>query len=112
MNEKFWKLLENLVKTNGVTVDRVKGSTHPRYPEYVYPLDYGFINNTKSSDDAEIDVWIGSNASGQVTGVLNTSDPLKGDVEIKVLIDCTPEEMQLALAANNRGNMGAVLLSR
>jgi inorganic pyrophosphatase len=112
MNEKFWKLLENLVETNGITVDRAKGSTHPRYPEYIYPLDYGFINKTKSSDGAEMDAWIGSNTSALVTGVLTTLDPVKGDVEIKVLIDCTSKEMQLALAASNRGDMGAVLLSR
>lgn len=112
MNEKFWTLLENLVEANGVTIDREKGSSHPRYPDYVYPLDYGFINNTKSSDGAGIDVWMGSDTSMLVTGVLTTLDPVKNDVEIKVLIDCTSEEMQLALAASNRGDMGAVLLPR
>jgi inorganic pyrophosphatase len=112
MNEKFWTLLENLVKTNGITIDRAKGSIHPRYPEYMYPLDYGFINNTKSSDGAEIDAWVGSDSSTLVGGVLITFDPLKGDVEIKVLFDCTSDEMQLALTASNRGDMGAVLLSR
>jgi hypothetical protein len=39
-------------------------------------------------------------------------DPVKGDIEIKVLVDCMPEEMQLALTASNRGGMSAVLLSR
>jgi inorganic pyrophosphatase len=112
MNEKFWTLLEKLVQANGVTIDRAKGSPHPRYPDYIYPLDYGFINGTKSSDGAEIDVWVGSSTGRRVTGVLTTLDPLKKDVEIKVLVDCTPDEMQLALAASNRGAMGAVLLAR
>ncbi len=112
MNEKFWTHLEALVEANGVTEERLKGSAHPRYPEYIYPLDYGFINNTKSSDGAEMDAWMGSGTSRLVTGALLTLDPVKGDVEVKVLIDCTPGEMQLALAASNRGDMGAVLLSR
>lgn len=112
MNEKFWTLLENLVEANGITIDRAKGSTHPRYTNYTYPLDYGFINGTKGGDGAEIDAWVGSNTSGLVNGVLATLDSVKGDAEIKVLVDCTPAEMQVALDATNQGGMGAVLLSR
>jgi len=112
MNDKFWQQLDRLVATNGVKVERPKGSAHPRYPEYIYPVDYGFIPGTKSSDDAEMDVWIGSEDKSHVSGVLITSDPQKSDIEIKVLVGCSPEETEAALASSNRGEMSAILVTR
>lgn len=33
-------------------IDRPKGSAHPRYPEFIYKVDYGYLKNTSSIDDA------------------------------------------------------------
>lgn len=112
MNNKLWVQLETLIKSNGTAIDRPKGSPHPRYPEYIYPLDYGFINNTKSNDGAETDVWLGSDDRTKVSGILVACDLIKSDVEIKVLVGCTSAEMQTALEATNRGAMVASLFLR
>ena len=110
MNEQFYSSLDDLVATNGYSVDRPKGSAHPRYPEYIYPVNYGYINTTKSTDGAEIDAWIGTSGSS-VTGII-ALDPVKGDSEMKVCIGCTQSEKSLALEANNRGTMTAILIDR
>ncbi len=49
-----------LIVTNSLVIDRPKGSSHPRYPHVIYPLDYGYLENTTSSDGDGIDVWLGS----------------------------------------------------
>lgn len=111
MNEGFFRSLDELVQKNGLTVDRPKGSAHPRYPEYIYPLDYGFINGTTSTDKAEIDAWIGE-GEPRVSGIIVTFDPIKRDSEMKVCVGCGPDELQAALASNSRGDMRAILVAR
>jgi inorganic pyrophosphatase len=96
----FWQSMADVLISNPVSIDRPKGSSHPRYPQVIYPLDYGFLENTTSSDGGGIDVWIGSlnsvaNNQGAktLTGILCTFDTLKRDAEIKLLIGCTEEDI-------------------
>ena len=91
----FWHAMTDLIATGSILIDRPKGSTHPRYGEAIYPLDYGYLENTTSSDGGGIDVWLGSlstikeNANAKMlTGILCTFDTLKRDAEIKLLIGC------------------------
>ena len=94
--------MSELIMSHPIIIDRPKGSTHPRYGEAVYPLDYGYLDNTTSSDGGGIDVWLGSlnpvvedrNAK-TLTGILCTFDTLKRDAEIKLLIGCTEKDIQI-----------------
>ena len=77
---------------------------HPRYCEVVYLLDYGYRENTSSSDGSGIDVWLNSlktippRVDDEIlTGILCTFDTLRRDAEIKLLIGCTPEEIEIIL---------------
>ena len=63
----------------------------------MYPLDYGYLENTTASDGDGIDVWIGSLNERTLTGILCTFDTLKRDVEIKLLMGCTREEIKIIL---------------
>jgi len=56
----FWQEIAQLAKTNSIIIDRPKGSAHPRYPKVIYPLDYGYLENTTAADGGGIDVWLGS----------------------------------------------------
>ena len=94
--------MNQLVETNSIIIDRPKGNLHPRYPEAIYPLDYGYLENTTSSDGTGIDVWIGSikiaepsEGNELLTGILCTFDTLKRDAEIKFLIGCTKEDVEM-----------------
>ena len=91
---RFWQKITNLVTTNQIIIDRPKGTAHPRYPEVIYPLDYGYLENTTASDGAGIDVWIGSLGMQTLTGILCTFDTLKHDIEIKLLLGCTNIDLQ------------------
>lgn len=94
MNRGFWEEITRLTKTHSIVIDRPKGKPHPRYPEMIYPLDYGYIENTSASDGGGIDVWIGSLETKKLTGILCTFDTLKRDAEIKILLGCTAQNVE------------------
>ena len=114
---QFWLALDQLVATSNLIVDRPKGSPHPRYPSFRYPMDYGYLQGTRSPDRDGIDVWIGSLtrlslAAHTVTGIITTVDLDKRDAEFKLLLGCTAEEAQIALAIHNRGSQAGILVER
>ena len=99
-DRSFWHAMTDLIATGSILIDRPKGSTHPRYGEALYPLDYGYLENTTSSDGGGIDVWLGSlnsvvdNTNVKIlTGILCTFDTLKRDAEIKLLLGCTEDDI-------------------
>jgi len=89
----FWTRLDNLIASQELVIDRPKGGTHPRYPDLVYPLDYGYLKSTSGGDGNEIDVWRGSIPNGLLVGIVCTVDTKKKDAEIKLLIGCTEAEI-------------------
>jgi inorganic pyrophosphatase len=108
----FWEALEQLVASSSVVIDRPKGSAHPRYPEVIYPLDYGYLKDTRSGDGDGIDCWLGSLPERRVTGVVYTVDTYKRDMEAKILLGCTSEERQIILATHRTGSQAATLVER
>lgn len=94
-DNSFWQEMTKLATANSIILDRAKGSSHPRYPEFIYPLDYGYLENTSSSDGGAIDIWLGSLNIKTLTGILCTFDKLKRDAEIKLLIGCTKEDVEI-----------------
>ena len=49
-NEDFWIALDELVNTSEIVIDRPKGSAHPRFPDFIYRVDYGYLKNNSSID--------------------------------------------------------------
>ena len=112
-NEAFWALLDKLVAENRLVVDRPRGSHHPKFLDCVYPLDYGFLEGTKSTDNAGIDVWRGKSPGLGVVAVIITVDHLKKDVEIKILLDCSREEIHAVQCFHNASpEMQGILFER
>ena len=113
----FWPVLDRLVATSKIVIDRPKGSPHPRHPSFRYPLDYGYLQGTLAPDGDGIDVWVGSlgpisSTTPTVTGIIVTVDLDNRDAEPKLLLNCTDEETQAALAAHNRGQQAGILVER
>ncbi|HUT01431.1 MAG TPA: inorganic pyrophosphatase [Phycisphaerae bacterium] len=112
MSEAFWRGLDELIATSRLVIDRPAGATHERFPEFVYPYDYGFLEGTVAADGGGVDVWVGSLPDRRLTGVICTVDLHRRDTELKLLLGCTPEEAQEILAAHNGGRQAGVLLPR
>ena len=47
-----------LNKTLEVKIDRPIGSSHPKYPDHIYLVNYGYVPNTISGDGEELDCYI------------------------------------------------------
>lgn len=112
MENPFWQQLDVLVNACPMILDRPKGTPHPRYPDFIYPLDYGYLEGTHSADGDGIDVWVGSLPEKQVTAIICNLDLLKRDSEMKLLLGCTPHEAQQLLAIHNTGTQSAILIER
>jgi len=88
MNKFFWQTRADLVVSRPIVIDPPRGKTHPGYPEFVYSLDYGYVEGTSASDGDGIDVWVGSQEEYFQKGILCTYDALDRDSEIKLLLGC------------------------
>ena len=108
----FWRQLDRLVAGCTIRIDRPAGSAHSRYPSFIYPLDYGYLEGTVSADGSGLDVWIGSLPDRAVTAVLCAVDLEKRDAELKILLGCTPEEARQIAAIHNEGAQAAILIER
>jgi inorganic pyrophosphatase len=89
----FFGALDVLAATHPIVIDRPRGSSHPRHPEVVYPLDYGYLDATVTADGHGVDLFRGTAWGGGLSGVYLSVDLAKADLEAKLLIDCTPTEV-------------------
>ena len=112
-NPDFWAALDALVHSGKIVIDRPKGSAHPKFPSLTYELDYGYIENTASMDGEGIDIWRGSLTTGSVDAIVCTVDLFKRDSEIKLLVGCTEEEMDIIYQFHNQtALMKGILIRR
>ena len=111
-NEDFWKALDELVNSSEIVIDRPKGSAHPRFPNFIYKVDYGYLKDTASMDGAGIDVWVGSGEK-KIDAIKCIVDLMKRDSEIKILVGCTEEEkLEVYKTHNETQYMKGVLIRR
>lgn len=108
----FWEALDFLVYNSQIVIDRPKGTAHPKSPNSIYKVDYGYLKNTSSMDGAGIDVWVGS-GDKQIDAIMCIVDLMKRDSEIKILIGCTEEEKQIVYQTHNETQyMKGILIRR
>lgn len=89
------KTTDYIGKTLKVLIDRPLGSKHPKHG-FEYPLNYGYVPNTKSGDGEELDVYVlGVNKPlkeyvGQCIAVIHRTD----DDDDKLIV--VPERMDFS----------------
>ena len=93
-----------LGKTVTIEIDRPIGTPHPKHPEIIYPINYGYIPNVFGGDGEELDVYIlgiderieeGNRTTAKIIGIVYR----KNDVEDKLVaapegMEYTPEEIE------------------
>lgn len=109
----FWMALDELVCGSEIIIDRPKGTAHPKYPDFIYKVDYGYLKNTSSMDGDGIDVWVGTANEKYIDAIMVIIDLLKKDSEIKILVSCTEEEKDIIYQTHNETpNMKGILIRR
>ena len=113
LNTEFWVALDELVENSEIIIDQPKGTAHPKFPDFIYKVDYGYLKNTSSMDGDGIDVWVGSDPRRQLDAIMCIVDLTKRDSEIKILIGCTEEEKEIVYDTHNETEfMQGVLIRR
>lgn len=111
-NGDFWNALDELINNAEIIIDRPKGTSHPKYPDFIYRVDYGYLKDTSSMDGSGIDVWVGSGEKN-VDAIMCIVDLMKKDSEIKILIGCTEEEKSIVYETHNETQfMKGILIRR
>jgi inorganic pyrophosphatase len=112
MKTEFWQRLEKLIKTSEIVIDRPKGTAHPKKADLIFPLDYGYLKDTKAMDGGGIDVWIGAAPHRKLTAIGCTVDMRKKDSEIKLLIGCTEKDIGTIERFHNGRYMSCIVVRR
>ncbi|OGO30825.1 MAG: inorganic pyrophosphatase [Chloroflexi bacterium RBG_16_56_11] len=112
MENLFWSRLDQLIASSEIIIDRPKGSRHPRYPDFTYPLDYGYLTGTTTVDGHGVDVWQGSVEHRRLTAIACTVDIEKKDAEIKLIIGCTEEDIGIIEDFHNGPFQSAIIIRR
>lgn len=113
VNKEFWNAIDKLVEDSKIIIDRPKGTAHPKYPDFIYKVDYGYLDNTFSMDNGGIDVWVGNDNNKQIDAIMCIVDLIKRDSEIKILIGCTEEEKEIIYRTHNETKyMKGILICR
>lgn len=89
-----WEAWERIIDTRGITIERAHRTLHPTFPEITYPIDYGYVNETLGPDGVEVDIFVGT-GNTKLVALLMTDDYRRFDREVKLLYNCTPEEIYL-----------------
>jgi inorganic pyrophosphatase len=70
------------------------------------------LKGTTSIDAGGVDIWVGSLNEHKVVGILCTVDLLKKDTELKILLDCTEQEVHSIEKFVNADQMRAIYISK
>ncbi len=106
-NGYFWQKIDSLILSTNVIISQEKGSHHPKYLNMVYPVNYGYLEDTDS-----IKVFKGSDTQSKVDSVMVVADILKRDLEVKLLWSCTEEEEREILEFINQTDYQKGILVR
>ena len=112
MDTEFWSRLDELLAAHELVIDRPRGTAHPRYPDLIFPLDYGYLAGTTGGDGQGIDVWHGSAGHEELMAIVGTVDMKKRDAELKLLIGCTDEELDIIERFHNGRYQSAIVVKR
>ncbi len=112
-NAYFWQKLDTLYFSDTIEVLHKRGSSHPDLVNFIYPVDYGCLSDTKSALGSEpIYVYKGSMNSSVINAVIVAVDILSKDLTAKLLVSCTSSEEEEVLRFLNQTEFQKTVLIR
>ena len=108
----FWQKVNTLFLSSGLTIIRKKGEHHPQFANLIYPVDYGYINETKSTNGHGISLYAGSENRNKITSLVMAVDILGREMDVKVLVGCSLEEEEAVLRYLNQTDYQKTILVR
>lgn len=111
-NAYFWQKLDTLYFSSKLVISRSKGDVHPKYHNLVYPVSYGYLEDTFNQEQEGIAVYRGSAPASSISTIVIAADILKKDIDVKLLVGCTLEEEEEILRFLNQTDFQKTILVR
>lgn len=111
-NIYFWQKLDTLIMSSQLILDKPKGTVHHQYANLIYPVDYGYLQDTFSVDTAPIYAYKGTLPTDEANAIIVSADILKKDCVAKILIGCTDAEIYTILKFINSTEFQKAILVR
>ncbi len=109
-NAYFWQKLDTLYFSSKLNIAFEKGHTHPKYKNLIYPVQYGYLLDLVDDKDLRIAVFKGSSNTGKIESLIIAADILKKDLEPKLIVGCTEEEVTNVLLFLNQTDLQKTIL--
>lgn len=103
-------MLERIVESCEIVIDRPRGSYHNKHQSLYYEIDYGHLKDTMSSDGSAIDIWVGESKGLGITAVCVMVDEYRKDSKIKILYDCNEVEINKISLFHNQHSMRGLVI--
>ncbi|MDD6560626.1 MAG: Inorganic pyrophosphatase [Lactimicrobium massiliense] len=111
-NAFFWQKVDTLFLSGKLALTKKKGEAHDTFRNLVYPTDYGHLGDTKSTTAEGVSVYAGSGDRSQITALVVAADILTKELDVKMLIGCTEEEVMAVLRFLNQTDFQKTVLIR
>jgi inorganic pyrophosphatase len=111
-NAFFWQKLDSIYFASSIVITQPQGSMHSTFANLVYPVDYGYLNDTLSQDLLGIAIYKGKGSAYSVEAILVAADILKKDIEVKLLVGCSQDEVDKILRFVNQTEYQKTIIVR
>lgn len=111
-NAFFWQKIDSLFLSTGYKQLRVKGDVHPVFKNLIYPTDYGYLKDTRTSSGEGVSVYAGTGNRSRITALVVACDILAKELDVKVLIGCSDSEVEDILRFLNQTDLQKTVLIR
>jgi inorganic pyrophosphatase len=111
-NAFFWQKLDSIYFASSIVITQPQGSMHSTFANLVYPVDYGYLNDTLSQDLLGIAIYKGKGSAYSVDAILVAADILKKDIEVKLLVGCSQDEVDKILRFVNQTEYQKTIIVR
>lgn len=112
-NALFWQKVDTLIMSNNVNITKHAGDSHDSIPGLIYPVDFGYVQDTTGTGNRMIEAYQGSaNNQKLVEAMIVSCNILDKDIEVKLLINCDEEEISKIVKFLNSTDFQKALLIR
>ena len=111
-NAYFWQKIDTLYLSSDLVMDKPKGTSHHEYHNLIYPVDYGHLKSSVEDIDESVGLYRGTGNKKIIDTIVVCVDILKKDVEVKLLMGCTPQEEEAILIFLNQTDFQKTILVR
>jgi inorganic pyrophosphatase len=111
-NAYFWQKIDTLFLSSKLVITRRKNDIHPKFPNLIYPTDYGYVNDTNSVSGDGVSVYAGTGNRSIITALVVAADILAKELDVKVLAGCNERETDDVLRFLNQTDYQKTVLIR